>query len=245
MRSGSIIRRLSNLEPIAAALYKRLFFHFSNTYTVSKARSTFKFEKDYEDICIEWLGGLKPERYISRIKKQLGRYLDLLVATSLISRYEIVARMNGAGFKIVFYPGNGFFEDYTEFYLRAPGQLTIGKQAVRDALDPQPLQLVAYFHQLLGHKQDTFADKEKTRAAELLRLYNADEVRSLIDYAVEKMKASKYEPDFFGAVMDYQPRWAAHHTERQEIARRRASAAACPICQGRGVVLVKAADGRG
>ena len=85
--------------------------------------------------------------------------------------------MNGVGFKIVFYPGNGFFEDYTEFYLRAPGQLTIGKQAVRDTLDPQPLQLVAYFHQLLGHKQDTFADKEKTRAAELLRRYNADEVR--------------------------------------------------------------------
>ena len=77
----------------------------------------------------------------------------------------------------------------------------MGSQEVRDTLDPQPLQLVAYFHQLLGHKQDTFADKEKARAAELLRRYSADEVRALIDYAVEKMKASKYEPDFFGAVM--------------------------------------------
>src|SRR4051795_5816623 len=48
-------RRLSTLEPIAAAIYKRLFFHFSNTYTPHKSRSTFKFEKDYEDICLEWL----------------------------------------------------------------------------------------------------------------------------------------------------------------------------------------------
>src|SRR3954465_4679462 len=93
---------------------------FSNTYARRRARSTLKFEKDYEDICREWLGGLKPEKYKSRIEKQLGRYLDGVRSTGLIARYEIALRASGKGYKIVFYPGDGFYEDYTEFYLRAP-----------------------------------------------------------------------------------------------------------------------------
>ncbi|WP_214646887.1 hypothetical protein, partial [Mycobacterium tuberculosis] len=66
---------MRTLDTIAIALYKRLFFHLSNTYRPSTARSTFKFEKDYEVICREWLGGLKPEKYKSRIEKQLGKHL--------------------------------------------------------------------------------------------------------------------------------------------------------------------------
>src|SRR4051794_9042245 len=235
--------KLAKLDPIAAVLYKRLFYHFSNVYTPRKARNTLKFEKDYVDACREWFGGLKPEKYKSRIEKQLGKYIAQVKDTGLISSGGIEARSKGSGFKLSFHPGVGFFEDYEEFYIRAPGQPTIGNQAVRDALDPQPLQLVAYFHKLLGHKQDTFADREKVRAAELLRLYGADEIRSLIDYAVEKMKSSKHDPNFFGAVMDYQPRWSAHHIEHQEIAQRRTAAAACPICHGRGVVVVTTAEG--
>src|SRR4051794_872224 len=235
--------KLSALDPIASVMYKRLFYHFSNTYTSRKARSALKFEKDYEDVCREWLGGLKPERYASRIEKQLGRYLDEVQATGLISQYQISTRAKGAGFKLAFRPGEGFFEDYSEFYLHAPGQPTMSRQAVRDTVDPQPLQLVAYFHQLLGHKQDTFADKEKVRAAELLRRYSAEEVRDLIDYAVGKFKAANHTPDFFGNVLNYVPAWASQRTERTEIARRRAAAAACPICEGRGWVLVKAANG--
>ena len=72
----------------------------------------------------------------------------------------------GQGLKCYFSPGDGFFEDYDEFYV-APLNAS-RRQAVRDTLDPQPLQFVAYFHQLLGHKQDTFADKEKVRATELV-----------------------------------------------------------------------------
>ena len=119
----------------------------------------------------------------------------------------------------------------------------MSRHEARDTLNPQPLQLVAYFHQLLGHKQDTFADKEKARAAELLQRFSSNEVRGLIDYAVEKMKAMNHVPDFFGSVVSYAPAWQALRSERQEVAQRRAAANACPICQGRGVVLVSTADG--
>ena len=235
--------KLSTLDPIAAVFFKRLFYHFSNTYTSRKGRSTFKFEKIYEDVCSEWLGGPKPEKYKSRIEKQLGRYLDAIQTTDLIARYEIVPRAKGPGFKIVFHAGTGFFDDYEEFYLRSSSKPTIGQLPARAWLDPQPLKLVAYFHQLLGHKHDTFAEKEKKQASELLGRYTEREVRDLIDYAVARIKSTNFKAEFFGAVMNYQPTWSVHHTERAEIAQRRAAAAECPICQGRGWVLVRDAQG--
>ena len=48
------------LEPIGMALYKRLFYHFSNLYHPRRSRDDLRFEKDYEDICNEWLGGWRP-----------------------------------------------------------------------------------------------------------------------------------------------------------------------------------------
>src|SRR5215212_10048098 len=131
--------RLRTLDTIGMVFYKRLFFHFSNNYHTNIARSTFKFEKDYEDICREWLGGLKPEKYKSRIEKQLGKYLESVQRTELINRFQIVARIGGKGFKLVFYPGDGFYQDYAEFYLKTPKQTA--KLPERVTADPQPLQL--------------------------------------------------------------------------------------------------------
>jgi hypothetical protein len=236
-------QKLSALEPIAAAFYKRLFYHFSNTYTARKARSTLKFEKDYDAICREWLGGLKSMKYRSLIQQQIGVHLDAVAATGLISRYEIATRTKGPGFKIVFHPGAGFFEDYAEFYLRAPGKLATGVPAPRDALDPKPLQLVAYFHELLGHRHNTFADKEKAQAAELLARFTEHEVRDLIEYAVRKIKGANFNPDFFGAVMSHKPTWEVGRSEREELAVRQSVAASCPICKGQGWVLGTGSDG--
>jgi hypothetical protein len=71
--------RLRTLDTIGMVFYKRLFFHFSNTYRVNTTRSTFKFEKDYEDICREWLGGLKPENCLSiTLRLRLLRSIGLL-----------------------------------------------------------------------------------------------------------------------------------------------------------------------
>jgi len=235
-------QRLAALDPIAAVLYKRLFYHFSNTYTPRRARSTLKFEKDYEDICREWLGGLKPEKYKSRIEKQLGRYLADVHATGIISSFEIAERTKGVGFKLVFHPGDAFFADYERFYLRAQ-DATASKRVARETLNPQPLQLVSYFHKLLGHEGDTFTEKETAQASELLHRYSEPEVRSLIDYAVERFKETRFTPSFFGAILTHQPSWSTHLTERQEAAARQAAKANCPICKGEGWLMVD--DGKG
>ena len=50
----------------------------------SKRKGSLRFTKDYEAICKEWLGGLKPEKYKSLIiSNQLGRHLAALKATCL------------------------------------------------------------------------------------------------------------------------------------------------------------------
>lgn len=224
-------QKLRTLDTIGMVLYKRLFFHFSNTYTHNTARSTFTFEKDYEDICCEWLGGLKPEKYKSRIEKQLGRYLKSVQATGLIWRYEICERVNGKGFKIIFWPGDGFYADYAEFYLRVPKPTNQVKQL--PTADQHPLQLVAYFHQLLGHTHNSYTEKERAQAAELIKRYGSKEAQVFIEHAVEQAKKDSYPMKFFGAALGYQDRWAA--------IRERVN---CTLCQGQGVIAATDEQGR-
>ena len=73
--------RMEKLEPISVALYKHLYFHFSNIYSAKRSED-FVFRKDYEEICRAWLGGLKVLRYKAKIKQeQLGKHLDALKNT--------------------------------------------------------------------------------------------------------------------------------------------------------------------
>src|SRR5215217_3020256 len=67
------LARLHSLDTIGLVLYKRIFFHFSNLMHEKKGRGSLRFTKDYEAICTEWLGGLKPLHYRAHIlKDQLG-----------------------------------------------------------------------------------------------------------------------------------------------------------------------------
>jgi hypothetical protein len=237
--------RLMSLEPIGMALYKRLFYHLSNLNHPRRSRDELRFEKDYEDICNEWLGGLKPERYRSKIlQTQLGRHLDGLKATRLIRKYEILKKADGDGLKLVFWPGRGFFEDYEEFYVRQwTPQLRFHQTAALLNIQ-QPLELVAYFHKLLDHPHRTFEDKETAYAARLLETHAIEEVRALIDYAVREAEKTRFKMQFFTAIRSYVERWevdqAQHAIERQ----RRARVAACPSCDQAGYIAFETAEGR-
>jgi hypothetical protein len=193
-------------------------------------RSTFKFEKDYEDICRDWLGGLKPEKYKSRIEKQPGKYLESVKATGLLSRFDIAARADGKGFKLVFYPGLSFYDDYQEFYLRTPKRTA--QLSERTAANPRPLQLVAYFHELLGRNHNSFSDKERSQAAELLKLYSDEEARALIEHAVAQAKKTNFQMQFFGAVLNYRDSWLATRVRE-----------ACAICHGQGAIVITDEEG--
>src|SRR3954469_12491260 len=51
---------ITQLGTIGQALYMRLFFHFANLY--ASPAQHLAFQKRYDDICAEWLGGLKVHR---------------------------------------------------------------------------------------------------------------------------------------------------------------------------------------
>jgi hypothetical protein len=222
--------RLRTLDTIGMVFYKRLFFHLSNTYHTNTTRSTFKLEKDYEDICREWLGGLKPEKYKSRIEEQLGRYLASVQATGLIRRFEIAPRVRGNGFKLVFYPGDGFYQDYTDFYLKQPKRTA--QLPERTGAAAHPLQLVAYFHELMGHSHNNYTAKEREQAAELIKVYGEQEARAFVEHAVKEGKNTSYKMQFLGATLGYRDSWSVSRTR-----------ATCSICNGAGMIAITDHEG--
>ncbi|HTV30335.1 MAG TPA: hypothetical protein VMF32_21480, partial [Xanthobacteraceae bacterium] len=80
---------MQELGTIGQALYMRLFFHFANLYD-GHHKSRLNFAKRYDDICIEWLGGLSIHRYQSTIERdQLGPHLRQLVGANFLASYQI------------------------------------------------------------------------------------------------------------------------------------------------------------
>jgi hypothetical protein len=237
--------RLMQLEPIGMALYKRLFYHFSNLYHPRRSRDDLRFEKDYEDLCGEWLGGLKPEQYRSKIlQTQLGRHFEGLRATKLVRGIDIEKRSDGSGFKLVALPGKGFFEDYEEFYVRQTQPQLRFRQTAALREVQQPLELVAYFHRLLGHEQRTFDERETAYAAKLLTTHSVEALRDLIEYAINEAEKTEFSMQFITAIKGYVPRWEMDAAHRATERKRREAIMRCPLCDDVGYVIFEDAEAR-
>jgi hypothetical protein len=233
------LHRLNQLDTLGLVLYKRVFFHLSNLMHDHRSKGSLKYTKDYESICREWLGGLKPEKYRSRIiSNQLGRHLDDLITTGLIRCYMIEENKARSGFNISFHPGAGFFEDYEEYYSKQAKPRRIAKAA--ELSEVKALELVAYFHRKLGRATHMkFQDHETTYADELLATYGEAEVRALIDHAIAEAAKTKFEMLFFGALKRYVAKWAASRTKAVERARRARVVANCPFCNKDGLLQLR------
>lgn len=124
-------------------------FHFSNLYS-KKQSSDLIFTKDYAAICRTWLGDIKPERYKSLIvSNQLGRHLQALRQCGLIRSWEIRKNADKTGFNLSFSPGNGFFEDYHQFYAPHQQPPMLVRKTQDERTIQRPMELVAYFYRRL------------------------------------------------------------------------------------------------
>lgn len=236
--------RLHQLDTIGMVLYKRVFFHLSNLNHPQKSKESLSFEKDYKAICSEWLGGLKPERYKSRIlQNQLGRHLEALKRTLLIRKYEVTKMADGKSFKLVFYPGKGFFDDYHEYYIKSQQPRLRFGQSVALRNIQQPLELVAYFHKLLGREHTTFQEKETAYASMLLEQYSYNEVFDLIDYATAAARETGFSMQFLGGIKQYVARWRTDRAHQMARMEHQATINACPYCDDSAHFILK--DGRG
>jgi hypothetical protein len=188
-----------------------------------------KFEKDYKSICADWLE--QPARkYLSKITQHLGQHLDDLVTVGLLKSYKVEPKAKGKGFKIVFFPGDGFYADYELYLQTAAAQLPM---RAPDVGDDEPARLTGYFHTKLGRTHGEFRLQELAQARELLNTYTPAEAEDLVDYALEQ-KAKNVLPQVFGFVVGYRAQWAEIKDKRLKDRKWRRLTAACTICDAAG-----------
>jgi hypothetical protein len=226
-------------SPIAVILYKRFFQHFAGLMGKDGNPAQKTFEKDYDDVCREWLGGLKPERYKSDILgNQLGRHIEAIHKTRL-GRISIEKRKKGGGFKLVFSPRKGFFEDYQNLYENPRWRPQLPFNRVSDKRNIQePLQLVDYFYRQVGVEKETFRDAEIEYANELLNDLTYAEVEQLIDVAVRHSRQRNFDPYSFTILKNYLKNWKERRDQREQRRAARDRVNSCELCNHDGFLLL-------
>lgn len=235
------LTRLNGLEPIALAMYKRIFYHFANLYQPKMRRSELKFTKDYADVCQEWLGGLKVLKFKSKIaQEQLGTHLDALKERRLIQRWTLTKNAKGDGFNLTFMPGQAFFYDYQLYYVDSQ-QPRMRFQAIADDREiRKPLELVREFHRLLGRTNRVkFEDHETRYASELLDRFSEIEIRDLVRYAVAAFPKTNFDALHFGAIKGYVAKWEADKERTEHRRLRQERVKACPYCNPLGILELR------
>jgi hypothetical protein len=218
--------RMRGLSMVGMMLYKRLFRHMANVYRDGMARDHLIFDKDYEPICTTWLG-LKPHTQKSRIVEQL-RSLDDLMAHRLLRAWKVTKGKKGQ-WKVVAYPGTGFFADYEHIYKRKPA--TVEPLPAQ----PEPLAYLTDFHRQLGNEQEEFAPKEVAYVRELLKRYNDEELRDFMSFGIAQARATHFPVQWFGALALYEGKWQAQRQKKLRSSARQSAVASCSFCNEQGV----------
>jgi hypothetical protein len=220
---------MKQLGTIGQALYMRLFFHFANLYE-EQTKKRLAFPKRYDDICNEWLGGLKILEYKSHIlKDQLGSHLSRLINVGFLSSFSIDKAKTRPGFVITFRPGPAFFQDYERFYRhRNQGELQWDFQADRRDV-AEPLR-VAHLFTAKRTKQDvkqiTFALSPDVEAArQLLTHISFQEADAFLDYALGQAASTRFDVQTLAGLKQYIPGYLATRESRAR-AKTQAEAAA-------------------
>jgi hypothetical protein len=189
----------------------RLFFHLSNLYDGANSQR-LTFQKRYDDVCVEWLGGLTILAQKSKIVgEQLGRHLNQLVELGFLSSYAIEGARNQRkqGFTIGFCPGRGFFDDCDRFYRRQRGG------HVREEFRPdrrdiaEPLKSVALFtEKRTGIPVPSIATaytKDVETARQLLAAIPFVDMPAFIDYALREARKTNFDVQTIGGIKQYLP----------------------------------------
>ena len=212
---------MQQLGTIGQALYMRLFFHFANLYDGSN-RQRLSFQKRYDDICTEWLGGLTVLRHRSKIvTEQLGRHLDQLVAAKLLAGYGIEsARTKGsAGFVLTFQPGPAFFEDYDRFYRRGSGTRPAAEAPTGIQAAGEPLKVAYLFtEKRTGHRAASIAfvpSRDVDTAKRLLAQLSFAEVPAFLDYALAEARSTGFDVQTLGGIKQYLAGFMAARARRE------------------------------
>jgi len=216
---------MQELGTIGQAFYMRAFFHFANLYD-GRHRSQLSFQKRYDDICTEWLGGLTMVKHKSKIADRLGSHLDQLVERQFLAGYRIAKAKGERGFVISFKPGEGFFRDYDRFYRsRLQGELQWDYTADQRSI-AEPLRVAYLFiEKRTGQKvgsQAYVGSKEVETAKQLLTELAFDEISGFFDYALREAQRSNFDVQSLGGIRQYLAGYRAATAARKAAAQQEA-----------------------
>ncbi len=209
---------MRSLSTIGQATYMRLFFHFANLYD-GRNRNRLAFAKRYDDICVEWLGGLVVAQHKSKIEERLGSHLAQLVQVGFLSSYSIEKAKTSpeaGGFVLTFRPGAVFFEDYGRFYQHRQ-QGTIQWDFHNDQREiATPLQVAYLFtEKRTGQPAASIAyvnSKDVETAKQLLREVTFEEMPMFIDYALASARKTDFNVQSLGGIKQYLGSYKAART---------------------------------
>jgi hypothetical protein len=211
---------------IEAALYIRLFHHFSNLHEHG-SRNTVHVRKRYDAICHEWLGGLTVLQHKSKIlREQLGPHLANLVASKFLRSFTIEKTAKHDGFNITFLPGRAFFEEYDAVYKRRAQPEIQFKFHEEQTEIGHPIELARRFHELRTGQKTTAAHitaAEQTYAAILIREFGYEGAVAFVDYGVARAQGSNYPSTLSGLKVynaDFKGHQAALARSSQQEVRR-------------------------
>lgn len=211
---------MTALGTIGQALYMRLFFHLANLYDEQSPQRLI-FQKRYDDICTEWLGGLTILAHRSKIiGEQLGRHLDQLVSAGFLQSYliEPARTQRRAGFTLTFRPGPMFFDDYNRFYCRKQSHRGSGIAADREETS-EPLKAAYLFaEKRTGHPIASIPfvpSKDVETAKQLLRELPAAGLPAFLDYALAEARKTNFDIQTLGGVKQYLTGYLARRSERE------------------------------
>ena len=203
---------MQQLGTIGQALYMRLFFHFANLYT--RPAQHLAFQKRYEDICAEWLGGLTVHTHRSVVEnRQLGAHLRQLVAVRFLSSYDIAkSKMDGA-LIVGFEPGPAFYYDYDRFYRRrSQGAPSVDANPDKREIG-EPLKLAYLFaEKRTGQRVSSVAfvnSKDVNTAKQILAEITFKEAPAFLDFALAAARDTNFDVQTLGGVRQYLARYKA------------------------------------
>ena len=221
---------MQELGTIGQALYMRLFFHFANLYD-GHHKKRLTFIKRYDDICVEWLGGLSIRQYQSVIERdQLGPHLRQLVRAGFLASYQLAQAKGRAGFVLSFRPGDTFFGDYDRFYRRGSRPTVDFAEHSDRRQIAEPLKVAYLFAQKRRGRADLgvpyVSSKDVETAKFILASIPFEQVSDFIDYGLTEAKKTRFDVQSLGGLRQYVAGYISHRKTRaaQHAARNRREA---------------------
>ncbi len=209
---------MQQLGTIGQALYMRLFFHFANLYD-GHHKKRLTFVKRYDDICVEWLGGLTVHQYQSVIDRdQLGPHLRELVNAGFLSSYHFAEAKGRPGFVVTFRPGATFFADYDRFYRRGSRPaVEFAEHSDREQI-AEPLKVAYLFAQKRRGRTENgipyVSSKDVETAKFILARVPFEQVSDFIDYGLAQAKKTRFDVQSLGGLRQYIESYLSHREAR-------------------------------